>query len=235
LARVCLSPRDRERIWLAGFHHSGDTVSAACLKELVRAAEAQTRIRARRRTELVQQRLDMQTRLNARTRRLMEQQRAKLTGLRHTQTSLTGKGYHAEQLRKGPISRGKSALLKVRRAAWRKRLHRLKKQIAECERLLAKHQTRWVAQEAALAELHTWHAQLEADNRTNPDPPPEVEARMDAGFAFGEHLTWLLEMGYYPNTKAPNGQTTRALRAQLPRPTEWVRVGDNAEMTLIGA
>src|SRR3990172_8926019 len=42
LARVCLSPRDQERVWLAGFHHPGDTVSAACVQDLIRAAETQT-------------------------------------------------------------------------------------------------------------------------------------------------------------------------------------------------
>ncbi len=57
LARVCLSPRAGERIWLAGFHHPGDTVSAACLKELVLVAERQTQVRPRRRPELVGQRI----------------------------------------------------------------------------------------------------------------------------------------------------------------------------------
>ena len=58
--------------------------------------------------------------------------------------------------------------------------------------------------------------------------------RIDAGFASGENLTWLLEMGYAPNTKAPNSRTTTALRAQLPRGAIWEKVGDNAEMVLVG-
>jgi len=52
--------------------------------------------------------------------------------------------------------------------------------------------------------------------------------------ALTENLAWLLEMGYVPDTKAANGQTTTALRAQLPRSAVWVKVGDNAEMVLIG-
>ncbi|MEP7359050.1 MAG: hypothetical protein ABI847_17500, partial [Anaerolineales bacterium] len=64
--------------------------------------------------------------------------------------------------------------------------------------------------------------------------PPHIEARMDAGFASGENLTWLVKMGYWPDTKAPNGRTTTLLRAQLPRSAEWQAVGDNAEMVLIG-
>jgi hypothetical protein len=57
---------------------------------------------------------------------------------------------------------------------------------------------------------------------------------MDAGFAAGENLAWLLEMGYSPDTKAANGRTTRALRAHRPHGAKWEPVGDNAEMVLIG-
>jgi len=57
---------------------------------------------------------------------------------------------------------------------------------------------------------------------------------MDAGCVSGENLTWLLEMGYCPNTKAPNGQTTQALRNQLPAKATWSQVGKNAEMVILG-
>ncbi len=53
---------------------------------------------------------------------------------------------------------------------------------------------------------------------------------MDAGFTSGENLTWLIEMGYCPNTKAPNAQTTTALQTRLTEQSFWVRVEDNAEM-----
>lgn len=234
LARVCLSPRDDARIWLAGFHHSGDTVSSACLHELVRAAETQAEVRPRRRTELVQQRIEAQGEGLARTRRLITQQQEKRDHLRQTQTRLIGQVYHAEELRKGQISRQKSARLQVQLAGWRKRLPRLEAQIVQAERGLIKHQSRLTEQESALGQLHAWRAQLEADNRTNPDPPPYIEVRMDAGFVSGENLTWLLEMGYCPNTKAPNDRTTTALRARLSQRSRWVRVGDNAEMTAWG-
>ena len=54
---------------------------------------------------------------------------------------------------------------------------------------------------------------------------------MDAGFTSGENITWALEMGYCPNTKATSDQTTRALRARTSSETHWVAVGDNADMT----
>ena len=234
LARVCLSPQAGERVWLAGFHHPGDTVSATCLQELVPAAEAQTHVRPRRRTELVQQRIEAQQAVITRTHRLVSQQPAKLNRLLQAQTELIGKIYHAEQVRKEPISSGKLARLKEQRAGWRKRLPRLDTQIANCRQVLAKHQAHARDQETALANLRAWQAQLEAENRTNPNPPPYVEARMDAGFVSGANLTWLLEMGYCPNTKAPNDRTTTALRARLSPQTRWVSVGANAEMTAWG-
>jgi len=39
--------------------------------------------------------------------------------------------------------------------------------------------------EQQLASLKTCLETLEADNRSNPEPPPYVEARMDAGFVSG--------------------------------------------------
>jgi hypothetical protein len=232
LARVCLSPR--ERVWLAGFHHPGDTVSSACLQELVRAAEAQSQVRPRRRTERVPQRIEAHGVVMARTRRRVSQQQEKLERLRQTQTRLIGQVYHAEELQKSPISRQKSARLQAQGTGWHNRLPRLAAQIVQAEQVLAKHQNHLAEQEGELVRLQAWLTQLETDNQTNPDPPPYVEARMDAGFVSGENLTWLLEMGYCPNTKAPNDRTTTALRARLSQQSRWVRVGDNAEMIAWG-
>jgi hypothetical protein len=233
LARVSLALGTGERIWLAGFHHPGDTVSSACLQELVHAAEAQTGVRPRRCPELVSQRIEAQRTIIARTRRLADQQQAKLHRLQQTHTTLTGKRYHAEQVLNGPIPSGKQARLRAQAEGWRNRLPRLAAQLAQTQRVLDRHQARLAEQEAKLVALHTWQAQLAADNAANPNAP-EIEARMDAGFASGENLTWLLELGYAPNTKAPNGRTTTALRTHLPRGAVWEQVGDNAEMVLIG-
>ncbi|HET7091186.1 MAG TPA: hypothetical protein VFL17_21335 [Anaerolineae bacterium] len=234
LARVCLSPPDQDRVWLAGFHHPGDTVSAACVQDLIRAAETHTHIRPRRRPELVQQRIAAHQDSLNRTQRLLEQQQARLTQLQQTQRDLIGKVYHAHEVLKTPISPGKSTRLQGQVAGWRKRLPRLEQQIATATRVLAQHRARLTQQQVGLADLQAWQAQLEADNRTNPDAPPYCEVRMDAGFVSGENLTWLIEMGYCPNTKAPNDRTTRALRARVTPRTRWVRVGDNAEMVAWG-
>ncbi|MBI5290740.1 MAG: hypothetical protein HY872_02550 [Chloroflexi bacterium] len=129
-----------------------------------------------------------------------------------------------------PISRPKAAIFKKQLTGWQKRLPRLEIQLATCQQVASKHQQQLLEQQTTLTALLAWRAKLETDNLSNPNPPPYVEARMDAGFAAGHNLTWLLELGYCPNTKAPNGHTATALRACLPKRSRCVKVGANAEM-----
>jgi hypothetical protein len=234
LARVSLSPRVGERVWLAGFHHPGNTLSSDCLRELITAAEAQTGVRPRRRVELVSQRIEQQQAVIVRLKRLAQQQRTRRDQLQATHTRLIGQLYHAEQTRTEPISRQKQARLQQQVKGWRKRLPKVAEQVAKAEQLLASHQASAQQHETRLSDLRAWLAQLEADNQANPNPPDPVEVRMDAGFTSSEHLAWLLEMGYLPNTKAHNGQTANALLAHLPRRPDWQKVGENAEMVLVG-
>ena len=234
LARVSLSPRAGERVWLAGFHHPGNTLSTNCLRELITAAEAQTGVRPRRRVELVAQRIQQQQAIVERLKRLAQQQQLRREQLQATHTRLIGCLYHAQQLQNGLISRAKQVHLRRQMAGWRKRLPKVAAQLAQVEQLWTQHQTSAHKQETRQNELRAWQAQLQADNQTNPDPPMRVEARMDAGFTSGEHVAWLLEMGYWPNTKAHNGQTASAMLARLPRRPNWQKVGENAEMVLIG-
>lgn len=233
LARVSLTPATGERIWLAGFHHPGDTLSFGCLKELILAAEKQMRVRPTRRPELVDRRIAAHQAAIARLRGLADGQQAKLDRLRATHTTLLGQCCHAQQAENWPIPAGKLARLRTQQAAWQARLPRLVTQIAEAESVLSGHRARLSAHEGELAELAAWRAQLIADNQANPNAPHFI-ARMDAGFASGENLAWLLEMGYRLDTKAANGQITNALLARLPAEAKWIQVGNNAEMTLVG-
>jgi hypothetical protein len=140
LARVCLSSATQERIGLAGFHHPGDTVSVSCVQDLIRAAEAQTGVRPRRRPELVQKRIAAQQDLITRTQRLLEQHHQALTHLRQTHTALIGKIYHTEMSVKEALSAQKSAHFQQQVASWQRRLPRLEKQLATCQQVIAKHQ-----------------------------------------------------------------------------------------------
>ena len=233
LARVSLSPRAGERLWLAGFHHPGNTLSSDCVRELIRAAEVQTGVRPRRRVELIVERIEHHQALLTRWQRLAEQQRAKCDRLQATRERLIGQLYQTEHTPKALISKQKQARWHEQVAGWRKRLPKVTQELTQAEQLPAQHQAVAQSHAVCLTELRAWQAQLEADNQANPNPPEHVEARTDAGFTSGDHLAWLLEMGYWPNTKAPNGRTATALMAGLPA-AEWQTVGANAEMALVG-
>ena len=211
LARVCLTTVTGERLWLNGFHHPGDTVSCACLQELVHAAEAQTGVRPRRRTPLVQQRITATEQLMERPRRLLAQQETQRTHLRETELGMRVNIAQAEAALKKGTKTACSERRRKRLQAWQTRLPRLAQQLSDCERAIAHHQTYLQELTVRVTELKTWLAQLEADNRTNPDPPV-CAVRMDSGFSGGEPVAWLIEMGYQVNTKAPSDKTTQVLR-----------------------
>ena len=231
LARVCMTQADGRRLWLEGFHHPGNTVSVTCLQELLAAAESQTRVRPRRRTELVEQRIVAQVTVVNRTRQWLTQQQTQASHLKQTREQLIGQLYHAEQVQKQAISPQKTARLETQIQGWRDRLPRVEHQQARCEEVMTRHRQDLGTQERQLAELQHWRSQLQQDNATNPDPPAYCEARMDAGFTSGENITWVLEMGYCLNTKATNAQITHALLARTSAETHWVTVGDNADLT----
>src|SRR6266498_594621 len=229
VARVCVSTQTYERLWLSGIHHPGDTVSSRCVQELIHAAEAQTGVRPRRRTELLCQRLAQHEQQLQRPQRLLAQQQQRQAHLHQTQQRLRQHIFQAEQTQKTPVLTGKAARLAKQTPRWRARLPRLEQQLARCERIITQHQDQLHQLTQELLRLQGWLKQLESDNRINPDPP-RCEARMDSGFSSGANLTWLIEMGYQVNTKATGGLTTAALRKTVPADALWSRVGDNAEM-----
>ena len=229
LARICLTAQNGMRIWLQGFHHPGNAVSATCLQDLVRAAEAQTGVRPQRRTDLAHQRIVAQEASLVRPQRLLQQQQAKQQHWQRTRLHLHVQIAQAEQALKKPVSAAKTAQLQQHLQQWQQRLPRLDQQLADCEQVMARHQATLAHLQAELTVLQVWWTQLEADNRANPDAPA-CRVRMDSGFGSGANLTWLIEMGYEIDTKAIGDKTTQALRAQVTAATLWTRVGDNAEM-----
>jgi hypothetical protein len=191
LARICLTAKDGTRVWLQGFHHPGDTVSAGCLQELVHAAEAHSGVRPRRRPDLVEQRLSMQQECRGRPQRLLQQQQTRQQQLQgkclHIQVALA----QAEQALKQPVSAAKQAQLQQHVQVWQQRLLRLAQQLATCQHVIARHQTTLAQLNAEYTALQAWCQQLQADNHTNPDPPT-CRLRMDSGFGSGRNLTWLM-------------------------------------------
>jgi len=256
LARVCVQTTQDGRLWLAGFHHPGDTVSQACLQELVLAAERISRLRPRRRTELVQKRLqtfepplaryarlvrhqeDRSAQLVQRIDRLTAQIVSTEQRVSRAATVQTFKTAHATSRRRtsktpkrsGVLSRTARQRLQTQCAGWRKQRERARQQIQRAAQVAAKHRQKIQLLEAQRQALRAWLAQLETDNASNPDGPACLW-RMDAGFGSGENIAWLIEMGYAVETKSPNAKTTVALQKRVTPKTKWARVGANAEMT----
>lgn len=255
LARVCVQTTQDGRLWLAGFHHPGDTVSQACLQELVRAAERIAHIRPRRRTELVQKRLQTFEPPLARYARLVRQQEERLAHLVQRVDRLTAQIVSTEQRvsraatvqkskpprpasrrrtstppkRLGVLSAAARKRLQEQCARWQKQRERARQQIQRTAQVIAKHRQKIQSLETERASLRAWLAQLETDNASNPDAPACLW-RMDAGFGRGENIAWLIEMGYAVETKSPNAKTTVALQQRVTPKTKWARVGANAEM-----
>jgi hypothetical protein len=247
LARISLQTHLYGRLWLAGFHHPGNTVSVACLKESVEGAERVTGVRPRRRPELVRQRIDALTRRLAGVDALVQGKEAETQQL---QARLERLRVHLAlgSLRLGepsaPTLPSSLAVLGTlvlsadsaahrrlakQRATWEGQRRRAEAEVLNAQRVLAEHQRQaaWLRQE--LEALGRYLAQLEADNATNPNPPVCI-LRVDAGFASGSNVAWLIEMGYQVYTKPLSDQTTTSLRSRITPETVLTRVGANAEL-----
>lgn len=243
-ALICMTSHTYGRLWLEGFHHSGDTVSVECTEELIRGAEAQACVRPRRRVELVDQRLETlaqeiaqrqrwacrQDTKRAQAETTCEQLRAQIPLLQQeVQERLA---WHQETGR--PV-KPHSLLNQTRRrlAYYGRRLVGAEKRIEEATRIAAQHRRRVRELQADYEELKVWRAQLQADNDANPNPVI-IFIRLDGGFGSGLNITWLIEMGYIPYTKAYNNSVTQALKRRVTEETTWTHVGHNAEMTAWG-
>jgi hypothetical protein len=246
LARVSLETKRFGRLWLAGFHHPGDTVSVSCLKELVEAAERTTGVRPRRRTELVQRRLDSLALRLARFEGLAARQEVEIKEiaarldwlvvrlalaawrLGETEAPLLPNCLSLEAPMLGTHSQARSRLEK-QRASWQGQEERARAQLAKARSVLARHQAQAASIHQELDALALWLSRLAADNATNPNPPVCL-LRLDAGFGSGPNLAWLIELGYQVYTKAISDQTTKALLSQVKPDSSWVRAGANAEL-----
>jgi hypothetical protein len=241
MAQVSMSTQRYGRQWLAGFHHPGDTVSVECLKELTLAAEEQLKIRPRRRPELLEPQLTALAQRIAQVETWAQKQAkraerarerhallgAKLKATVRTLADLEAK-YAAQQRPVKPTSQ--LAQLRKQRQGWERRRARALEQAQQAEARAERHRQKAQALREAHQALTQRMAQYQAENAANPHPVV-IFVRIDAGFASGPNLAWLIEMGYIPYTKANNNKVAQALWTRVDPGTVWVRVGDNAEMT----
>lgn len=239
LAQICLQTRLFGRQWLSAEHHPGNTVSAGCLLTLIQEAERRLGCHPRRRTELVTQRILACEQGIAELERLAAQQERR--GVMHAQrvARLTGQIQAAEAQvqalvetpastrQAGPFSRLNR--LKKQSTGWRSQLERVQAQLVQANPVAQRYRQRVQAQVAARDRLQERYVRLCQENARQCNPP-RCRLRMDAGFATGENLTEVIELGYDVDTKSANDAVAQALRKRASVDQTWTRVGQNAEM-----
>jgi hypothetical protein len=203
------------RLWLSVEHHAGDTVSATQAEALVLAAEKRSGQRPRRRTELLEKRIEafVQSREPAEKRSVS--QRAALA------VAQSAKQEIVVQLREATNPK-RIGVLERRYVRREKAVQLAMKKLSKTQALLSKH----LEQEKALRKRLE---QFEQENAENPNP---IEAcfRLDAGFGTYDNIALLIEMGYEVYVKLHNHKIVQMLKAKVTTETTWVRVGNNAEM-----
>ena len=203
------------RLWLSVEHHAGDTVSSTQAEAMVLAAEKRSRQRPRRRTELLQRRIEAIVQSREPAEKRLESQRAALaTAQNARQETLAQLRVETKPKRIGVLERRC-----VRRE---KAVQLAMKKLGKTQTQLSKH----LEQEKALRKRLE---QFEQENAENPNP---VEAcfRLDAGFGTYDNIALLIEMGYEVYVKLHNHKIVQMLKTKGTAETTWVRVGNNAEM-----
>jgi hypothetical protein len=205
------------RQWLSVEHHAGDTVSCTQAEALVLAAEKRSGQRPRRRTDLLQQRIEAFVRSRAAAEKRLLGQQARLAAaeqaqaetLAQLQTASGTKPKHIQVLERRGVRRARTA-------------DAARKKLGKTLAWLNAH----YEQEKALRK------RLERFERENAENPCPVEAcfRLDAGFGTYDNIALLIEMGYEVYVKLHNHKITKWLQSQVTPETAWMCVGDNAEM-----
>ena len=239
-ALVSLESPTYGRLWLSIAHHPGDTVSCTQAEALILAAEARTGLCPRRRTKLLQTRIQSFEQQLAQTcqrqetqKRLVQQAHDRLEEVerqkqdRQQQIADLESQYQAKNRKERPTSR--LAQARKRWQAAEKRLKSRDKAWQEAQRRLDKTTLRWENQQAELCTLDQRLTRFEQDNAANPEPVA-AEFRLDAGFGTYENIALLIEMGYEVYTKPHSHRVVTYLRQQVNDQTAWVRVGANAEL-----
>src|ERR1700694_2527254 len=239
-ALVSLTSPTYGRLWLSVAHHPGDTVSCTQAEALVLAAEARTRLRPRRRTELLRQRIQAFEQQVAQTDKRWETQQQAVKQAKERRASAEQQvqerklqveelenDYQPRQRKERPTSHLAQARQRLqaamkrscsRTSAWKEAQRRLDKTTAQRSN-----------QQSELALLYRRLSRFEQDNATNAEPV-EAEFRLDAGFGTYENVALLIEMGYDLYTKPHSHTVVTALKERVDDTTAWTRVGANAEL-----
>ena len=228
------------RVWLSATHHPGDTVSSTQAEGLVLEAERRLEQRPKRRTDLLQKRIEglephlqqIQQRLEAQQKTIQcAQERLDETcqQIQDQQIQMEALEKHYQDRRRK--ERPTSQLAKARQhiQVLVRRLKRRENARLSANPHLVKTQAQWKDAQAERSVLQERLKRFEQDNATNLEPV-EAECRLDAGFGSYQNVALLIEMGYEVYTKSPSQQLTDSLKRQIDASTAYTRVGANAEM-----
>jgi hypothetical protein len=223
----------RYRIHIAAFHHAGDTVSSACLRQMVQEAEARLGCRPRRRVELVKQRLEaLEAKIAQRQawchvqQVIIRQQIDRQIRVSNRIQALKAEIATLEARKQGKLIRPHSRLSQLRhqKANQERQLQAALRQEGQARQVLHRHHQRLDTLRAERETLLRWLAQLELDNATLPHPV-RVRWLLDGGFGDVANTAYLIEMGYDFYTIAHGGKTTSALLKQVTAEAGWTQVG----------
>lgn len=227
----------RHRVHVLASHHAGNTVSGACLQDMVAETERRLGCRPRRRTELVRGRLAaLEAKIGhkatwcERQQAVIRQQIERQVRLGEQLGGLRTEIGQLEQHYQGRLVRPYSALARAqqRRASKQGQLQSALHQEAQARQALARHQQHLQALQQEREVLVQRLAALEVDNASLANPVA-MRWLLDGGFGDAANVTDLIEMGYDLYTIAHNGQTTQALRKEIPAEAAWTKVGSRTE------
>jgi hypothetical protein len=233
------------RLWVVGQHLPGNARPGECLRGLIQAAEAKLHVRPYRRVELVAQREAEVTQAEVTAYRVS-------TGyLAQASSELARVAAWRDELAQAELALDELEQVAQRQATprperphsrlahARARVTQLTRRIPRGLKAVEQNERRAHKLDATIARLETERQalaarrrELDADNRSNPNPVT-IQVRVDAGFGSGAEIAWLIEMGYVVYTKAYSDKVTQAMRRHLSAQAVWSRVGANAEMTLL--
>jgi len=216
------------RMWLSVEHHAGDTVSCTQAEALVLAAEKRSGQRPKRRTDLLQKRIEDFVKTRAPAEKRLSSQRMTLAAAEQAKAEVlaqlqTAQETPEEKPRSPAVCAGKHIQMLERRGGRReKAVEVARKKLNKTQAWLNVH----LKQEQALRK------RLEQFEQENSDNPQPVEAcfRLDAGFGSYDNIALLIEMGYEVYVKLHNHKIVQMLKESVTPDTVWTHVGNNAEM-----
>lgn len=228
------------RLWLSANHLPGDTISSTQATALVQAAEAKTGLRPKRRTDLLQCRIEnYEGKVSTTQRRKEGQEKAVIFAQNRV-----------KEIEQKIIDQSQELALLEEMVVISPSKKRLTNRIAQAQQdqvisqnVLQKHQMAYKNaqnrlshtiklfedQQIYLEQLQARLRLFEQDNLAN-DNPIDAEFRLDAGFGTYENIALLIEMGYEIFTKARSYTMVTSLEKRIIPETSCVRVGANAEM-----